>query len=222
MAAAAADSKPPVEICVKAATGSPDIIGDCPFCQRVTMTLEEKGVPYQLKLVDLSNKPDWFLEISPEGKVPVFKGDDGKWIPDSDVITQIIEEKYPEPSLVTPPEYSSVGSKILSSFVKFLKSKDPNDGSEQALLEELRALDEHLKEHGPYINGESISAVDLSLAPKLFHLEIVLDHFKGWKVPEDLTYLNAYTKLLFNRESFVKTKPAKELVIAGWAPKVTG
>ncbi|RWW78904.1 hypothetical protein BHE74_00012843 [Ensete ventricosum] len=74
---------------------------------------------------------------------------------------------------------------------------------------------------GPYVNGENISAVDLSLAPKLYHLVIVLDHFKGWKVPENLTYVHAYVKLLFNRESFVKTKPAKEEhVIAGWAPKV--
>lgn len=37
------------------------------------------------------------------------------------------------------------GSKIFSSFIKFLKSKDPSDGSEQALLDELKALDEHLK-----------------------------------------------------------------------------
>ena len=39
------------------------------------------------------------------------------------------------------------GSKINGAFVKFLKSKDPNDGSEQALLEELKALNEHLKAH---------------------------------------------------------------------------
>jgi glutathione S-transferase len=49
-----------------------------------------------------------FLEINPEGKVPVFNSGDGKWIADSDVITQLIEEKYPTPSLVTPPEYASV------------------------------------------------------------------------------------------------------------------
>lgn len=42
------------------------------------------------------------------------------------------------------------GSKIFSSFVKFLKSKDPNDGSEHALLDELHALDEHLKAHVKY------------------------------------------------------------------------
>lgn len=177
-------------------------------------------MPYEMKLVNLSDKPDWFLEISPEGKVPVYKGEDGNWVADSDVITGIIEEKYPDPSLVTPPEFSSVGSKIFPSFIKFLKSKDPNDGTEQALLEELQALDDHLKAHGPYVSGEKISAVDLSLAPKLFHLEIALDHFKGWKVPENLTNVHSYMQLLFSQESFVKTNAAKEHVIAGWAPKV--
>jgi len=73
---------------------------------------------------------------------------------------------------------------------------------------------------GPYINGENVSAADLSLGPKLFHLQVALEHFKGWKIPENLTSVHAYTKALFSRESFVKTKPAKEHLIAGWAPKV--
>ncbi|KAF2321282.1 hypothetical protein GH714_038488 [Hevea brasiliensis] len=207
-----------LEICVKAAVGAPNIIGDCPFTQRCLLTLEEKS-SYKLHLINLSDKPQWFLEVSPEGKVPVVKFDD-KWVPDSDVIVGILEEKYPEPSLVTPPEYASVGSKIFPSFVKFLKSKDSNDGSEQALLEELKALEEHLKAHGPYIAEEKITAADLGLAPKLYHLEVVLGHFKKWTVPENLPHVHNYTKLLFSRESFQKTKAAKEHVIAGWEPKV--
>ncbi|RWW82288.1 hypothetical protein BHE74_00009249 [Ensete ventricosum] len=101
-------SPEPVTVCVKAAAGAPDVLGDCPFCQRVLLTLEEKNVPYELKLIDLSEKPQWFLEINPEGKVPVIDFGDGKWVQDSDVITVIIEEKYPNPSLVTPPEYATV------------------------------------------------------------------------------------------------------------------
>ncbi|KAI3947402.1 hypothetical protein MKW92_049147 [Papaver armeniacum] len=209
-----------LEICVKAAAGAPDLLGDCPFCQRVLLTLEEKKVPYQMHLIDTANKPQWFLEVNPEGKVPVVKFD-GKWVPDSDVITQTLETKYPEPSLVTPSEYSSVGSKLFGSFVTFLKSKDASDGSEQALITELSALEEHLKAHGPYVSGEKISAVDLGLAPKLYHLEVALGHFKSWSVPENLTHVKNYMKLLFTRESFVKTQPAdKKYLIAGWAPKV--
>lgn len=48
-----------------------------------------------------------FLEVNPEGKVPLMKFDD-KWISDSDVIVGILEEKYPNPSLSTPTEVSSV------------------------------------------------------------------------------------------------------------------
>ncbi|KAM1601342.1 hypothetical protein ACFX13_026205 [Malus domestica] len=36
-----------------------------------------------------------------------------------------------------PPEKASVGSKIFSTFIGFLKSKDPKDGTEQALLKNL-------------------------------------------------------------------------------------
>ncbi|CAM8957923.1 unnamed protein product [Rhodiola kirilowii] len=210
-----------LEVCAKAAVGAPDILGDCPFTQRVLLTLEEKKIPYKIHLIDVSNKPQWFLEVNPEGKVPVVKFED-KWIPDSDVITSLLEEKFPlpEPSLVSNPEFSSVGSKIFPAFVKFLKSKDASDGSEQALVDELKALDEHLKAHGPFIYGDKVNAVDLSLAPKLFHLEIALGHFKNWSVPDSLPHVKNYMKLLFARESFVKTKAAKEHIIAGWAPKV--
>ncbi|KAJ6325327.1 hypothetical protein OIU76_012417 [Salix suchowensis] len=289
-----------LEISVKAAVGAPDVLGDCPFSQRALLTLEEKNIPYKSHLINLSDKPQWFLEVNPEGKVPVVKFDD-KWVADSDVIVGILEEKYPEPSLATPPEFASVGSKIFSSFVKFLKSKDPSDGSEQALLEELKALDDHLKANGPFIAGEKITAVDLSLAPKLYHLEVALAHFKNWTIPDNLTHVLNYIKrqaqretqrsdpsefdsfisllgqitrnilvvsgvyairwvtpscirigsakpdllrdnpnlpvivevgnrltnsaahplqLLFSRESFEKTKAAKEHVIAGWEPKV--
>ncbi|GMY08645.1 glutathione S-transferase DHAR2-like [Fagus crenata] len=208
-----------LEVSVKAAAGAPEVLGDCPFSQRALLTLEEKKIPHKVHLINLTEKPQWFLEVNPEGKVPVVKIDD-KWVSDSDVIVEKLEEKYPEPSLATPPEFASVGSKIFVAFVKFLKSKDPSDGSEQALLDELKALDEHLKAHGPYIAGEKITAVDLSLAPKLYHLDVALGHFKKWSVPESLTHFHKYKELLFSRESFQKTKADKEHVIAGWAPKV--
>ncbi|XP_044512424.1 glutathione S-transferase DHAR1, mitochondrial-like [Mangifera indica] len=209
-----------LEVCVKAAVGAPDLLGDCPFCQRVLLTLELKKVPYKAHHIDTSDKPKWFLEVNPEGKVPVVKFDD-KWVPDSDVIVGILEEKYPEPPLTTPPEFASVGSKIFSCFFQFLKSKDPNDGTEQALLEELKALDEHLKKHGgPFIAGEKITAVDLSLAPKLYHLEVALGHFKKWSVPESFPHVHSYMKTLGSLESFQKTKTVPEYVIAGWSPKV--
>ncbi|XP_078433059.1 putative glutathione S-transferase DHAR1, cytosolic isoform X1 [Wolffia australiana] len=218
---AALSKDEPLEICVKASINYPDRLGDCPFTQRVLLTLEEKHISYDIKLVDLANKPEWFLKVSPEGKVPIIRLDDN-WVPDSDVITQILEEKYPNPSLVTPPEKKSVGAKIFSTFIGFLKSKDPSDGTEQALVAELTSFDEYLKDNGPFIDGERVSAADLSLGPKLYHLEIALGHYKGWSIPDSLTFVKAYTQKLFSLESFTKTQALKEDVISGWKSKVTG
>ncbi|CAL9013012.1 unnamed protein product [Prunus brigantina] len=211
----------PFEVCAKASVTVPNKLGDCPFCQRVLLTLEEKNLPYDLKLVDLANKPEWFLKINPEGKVPVINLNE-KWVADSDVIIQALEEKYPDPPLAAPPEKASVGSKIFSTFIGFLKSKDPKDGTEQALLNELSSFNDYLKENGPFINGKKVSAVDFSLGPKLYHLEIALGHFKDWSVPESLPYVKSYMKSIFSLDSFVKTSALKEDVIAGWRPKVLG
>ncbi len=44
----------------------------CPYVQRAVIALKEKGVPFERIDIDLANKPDWFLKISPLGKVPVL------------------------------------------------------------------------------------------------------------------------------------------------------
>ncbi|KAE9450082.1 hypothetical protein C3L33_18019, partial [Rhododendron williamsianum] len=172
-ASSAAAVSEPLEVCVKASITTPNKLGDCPFSQRVLLTLEEKHLPYDIKLVDFAKKPE-------------------------------------------------CGSKIFSTFIGFLKSKDPNDGTEEALLNELTAFNDYLKENGPFVNGKQISAADLSLGPKLYHLEISLGHYKNWSVPDSLPYVKSYTKTIFSMDSFVKTQALPEDVIEGWRPKVMG
>lgn len=45
----------------------------CPYVQRAVIMLNEKGVAFERINIDLANKPEWFLQISPQGKVPVLK-----------------------------------------------------------------------------------------------------------------------------------------------------
>ena len=47
----------------------------CPFVHRAAIMLAEKGVPFERRYVDLKAKPDWFLAISPRGKVPLLVAD---------------------------------------------------------------------------------------------------------------------------------------------------
>lgn len=45
----------------------------CPYVQRAVIVLAEKGVPFERIDIDLANKPDWFLKLSPTGRVPLLK-----------------------------------------------------------------------------------------------------------------------------------------------------
>ncbi|HXV22908.1 MAG TPA: glutathione S-transferase family protein [Alphaproteobacteria bacterium] len=69
-----------------------------PFAQRVHLALLEKGIDFWRTEVDLANKPEWFLVISPMGEVPVIRHED-RFITDSTVILEYLEDVYPTPAL---------------------------------------------------------------------------------------------------------------------------
>ena len=68
------------------------------FARKIRILLAEKKLDYELKAVNLQNKPDDFLKISPIGKVPVFVEEDGTVIWDSTLIAEYLDETYPEPN----------------------------------------------------------------------------------------------------------------------------
>jgi glutathione S-transferase len=70
----------------------------CPFCARVRLALAEKAVEYETVEIDLGNRPDWLYELNPVGKVPVL--DDGFVLPESAVIMEYLDERFPEPALL--------------------------------------------------------------------------------------------------------------------------
>ena len=71
----------------------------CPYCARVRIVLAEKAVPYEVVEIDLSDRPAWLYEKNPAGRVPVLEEDD-RPLPESAVIMEFLEERYPEPPLL--------------------------------------------------------------------------------------------------------------------------
>src|SRR3979411_1601047 len=68
----------------------------CPYVQRAVIALTEKDVAFERIDVDLSNKPDWFLAISPLGRTPVLQVGEVP-IFESAVILEYLEETQPKP-----------------------------------------------------------------------------------------------------------------------------
>jgi glutathione S-transferase len=73
----------------------------CPYCARVRIALAEKGIEWEAVAIDLSARPDWLYEKNPVGKVPVLE-EDGWVLPESVVILEYLEERWPEPALLPP------------------------------------------------------------------------------------------------------------------------
>jgi glutathione S-transferase len=70
----------------------------CPYCARVRMALAEKGLAHETVEIDLRNRPGFIYELNPSGRVPVL--DDGFVLPESSVIMEYLDERYPEPPLL--------------------------------------------------------------------------------------------------------------------------
>jgi glutathione S-transferase len=73
----------------------------CPYCARVRILLAEKAIRYETVEIDLQNRPDWLYEKNPVGKVPVLE-EGGFVLPESRVILEYLEERFPEPPLLPP------------------------------------------------------------------------------------------------------------------------
>jgi glutathione S-transferase len=71
----------------------------CPYCARVRIVLADKAVEYEPIEIDLTDRPAWIYEKNSTGRVPVLE-EDGWLLPESAVIMEFLEDRYPEPALL--------------------------------------------------------------------------------------------------------------------------
>jgi len=155
----------------------------CPFVQRVVADLEAKEIPYEVEYISLSDKPEWFLEISPNGQVPVLITESGTPLFESDAIIEYIEEVHGalEQDLTAEQKaldraWSYLASKnylvqcstMRSDDSDVLKSRNDKLGSAFEKAEKKLGT-------GPFFNGPSIGKVDIAWLPLLHRAAIVED-----------------------------------------------
>jgi glutathione S-transferase len=154
----------------------------CPYVQRARIVLDEKSVPHELQFIDLADKPDWFLKISPLGKVPVLLVDDQPLF-ESAVITEYLDEITPASLLPVDPlekarhrSWIAFASSTLDSIAGFYNAVDRAawDRQRQALVGKFRQLETALVT-GPFFAGADFSLVDAAFAPVFRYFEVFED-----------------------------------------------
>ena len=143
----------------------------CPYVQRIAIALAEKAVPFERRDVDLSNKPDWFLRISPLGKTPVLQVDDTA-IFESAVILEYLEDTQSPPLHPAEPlaraehrAFIEFGSAILNDIAGLYGAADQAAfaARAEALRTKFSRLEERLR--GPWFDGARFSLVDAVFGP---------------------------------------------------------
>ncbi len=139
----------------------------CPYVQRAVIALSEKGVDYEKIAVDLADKPDWFLEVSPLGKTPVLLAG-GTAIFESNVILEYLEETQPHPLYPADPleraehrAWIEFGSSVLAAIASFYVARDAASFREKSaiLARKFGQLEDRLTS-GRYFAGDDFSLVD--------------------------------------------------------------
>ena len=138
----------------------------CPYVRRSVITLLKKGVAFDIKYIDLANKPDWFLKISPLGKVPVLQVADDVLF-ESAVINEYLDEVNPPSLHPSDPMQKAQNrawiefvSNVFTSFFMMCMAKDNDSMSRQqeSFKSMLQTLNDKIQ--GPFFNGgECITSI---------------------------------------------------------------
>ncbi len=189
------------------------------FSRKIRILLAEKQISYELKEINLMNKPPSFLEVSPIGKVPVLVDEDGTTIWDSSLIAEYIDAKYPEPRFY-PTDFKerlecrkweeladTLGDKIISLWIFNLTTKK-NATLYQSMLEksikELFAVFEKKLSQSKYLlGGKTWSIADISALCSCGYYNLRFD--ENWQ--SDYPHLKTWFDQLHQRESVYSTIP---------------
>lgn len=180
----------------------------CPYTQRAAIQLAEKGVAYERVYIDLANKPEWFLQLSPLGKVPLLRVGDAA-IFETVVICEYIEEIEPAvPLHPTMPldraryrGWVEFASAVISDIFAFYMAPDAAAFERKSgdLQARFRWLERHLGD-GPYFAGARFSLVDAAFAP-VFRLFDTFDRIGEFGIFKELRRVPAYRAALAERAS---------------------
>ncbi|MCT7662692.1 glutathione S-transferase family protein [Shinella kummerowiae] len=193
----------------------------CPYVQRAAIALAEKGVAFERRTIDLAAKPDWFLAMSPLGKVPLLliQREDGSEavLFESAVICEYLEDTqtdtplHPADPLVRAQHrgWMEFGSSILSDLWGFETAKDAETyaAKRQALSEKFTRVEAALGA-GPFFAGGNFSLVDAVFAP-IFRYFDVFDTVAPAGVLDGFEKVAAWRAALMRRAS-VRTAVAED------------
>ncbi|MBM3379683.1 MAG: glutathione S-transferase N-terminal domain-containing protein [Betaproteobacteria bacterium] len=193
----------------------------CPFSQRCRFVLFEKGMDFEIRDVDLFNKPEDISVMNPYGQVPILVERD-LILYESNIINEYIDERFPHPQLMpADPVMRARARLFLFNFERelfvYVHQLERRDAPKEAvkLLEKARQqIRDRLTQLTPifvknkFMLGEDFSMLDVAIAPLLWRL----DHY-AIEMPKTAAPLAKYAERIFQRPQFIEALTPSEKVM---------
>ena len=189
----------------------------CPYVQRAAIVAAEKHIDFERVDIDLANKPDWFLEISPTGKVPVLEvteaDGDVHILFESAVIAEYLDEISGNSLLPADPlrrarerawvEYASA---TLADISRLYAVTDAAgfEAAVGAIEARFETLAREIK--GPFFAGNRFGLVDAAFAPVFRYLD-VFERALGFSLADRGPKIAAWSRELMTRPSVIGAVP---------------
>ena len=187
----------------------------CPFSHRCRFVLFEKGMDFEIRDVDLYNKPEDINVMNPYGQVPILVERD-LILYESNIINEYIDERFPHPQLMPPDPVMRARARQLlltmereifvhiETIERNLKSADKARATIRDRLTELAPVFTKQK----FMLGEEFSMLDVAIAPLMWRL----DHY-GVELPKSAAPLQKYAERIFSRQGFIDALTPSEKVM---------
>ena len=185
----------------------------CPYVQRAAIALAEKGVAFTRIYVDLAAKPDWFLQLSPLGKVPLLRvvevGGREDVLFESAVICEYLDDTisprlHPAKPIVRARHRAWIefASAVLADIAGLYSAPDEAGfaAKKRSLRTKFERLDQEIAPAGRYFAGTRFSLVDAAFAP-VFRYFDAFEALAGLDILSGLPRVGAWREALAVRRS---------------------
>ena len=203
----------------------------CPYAERTAILLEELALPFETRDIDLRNKPSWFQDVSPKGKVPclaIFANEcQVETLYESLIINEYLAESQSSSLLPSSPlekakmrlAIDHLDSNLNPAFFTFFANKDSS--KDQSLSESfnqsLDTVEDFLKSR-PFLCSQTMTLADIAYIPFFERMSTALSHFKNFEIdPVRFENVCGWMKRVFDRPSFKTCEMGEEKIIKTYA-----
>ncbi|EGR02257.1 putative stringent starvation protein A [Vibrio cholerae HC-46A1] len=190
------------------------------YSHQVRIVLAEKGVSFEVELVDENNLPAELIELNPYKTVPTLV-DRELALYDSKIIMEYLDERFPHPPLMPVYPVARGNSRLMIYRIErnwYSLAEKVVNGSPEVAENARNKLRNDLLTLGPvfaefeYFMSEEFSLIDCYLAPLLWRLPVLGIDLIGPGSKELKVYMNR----VFERDSFLAslTEAEREMRLA--------